>query len=288
MLSPKLFLAAIFLLVLFCPKTTSRTLSNPPCAPSSCGDLRNISFPFRLNSDPQSCGDSRFVLECQNNQTTVTLTGKKYHVLAIDYSEYLIRVIDPGLQDQVNHQNCTSFPNDVETSDSIDYSGTFSTTGGNIPIVYVTCKSSLSSLRKYIPTSFCSKPRNNSYVTIGESMSIQDVPEGCSVEMVGWGSVNGLLPADNTSLSSIHAALSYGVELSWKRPYLCRDCEQSGGQCFFDDPLNVSSDAMTCSHRCYDDTGFDLPLPCEYSSAFSLDFFFSRSFHPSYSTSLVF
>ncbi|XP_019195121.1 PREDICTED: rust resistance kinase Lr10-like isoform X2 [Ipomoea nil] len=260
MLSPKLFFAAIFLLALFCPKTASRTLSNPPCAPSSCGDLRNISFPFRLNTDPQNCGDSRFVLECRNNQATLTLTQKKYNVLAIDYSDYTIRVVDPGLQDQVNHHNCTSFPKYVDTSSYIDDTRTFSTTGATIPIIYVTCSSSLSSLDKYVPTTFCAKPRNNSYVAIGDSMSIQDVAEGCSVEMVGWGSVHGLSPAGNASLSSIHAAMSYGVEVSWMRPYLCRDCEQSGGHCFFDDPLDPY--AVTCSHRCYDDTGFDLPLPC--------------------------
>ncbi|XP_031115027.1 rust resistance kinase Lr10-like [Ipomoea triloba] len=258
MLSPNLFFATIFLLSLFCPKTASRTLTNPPCAPSSCGDLHNISFPFRLNTDPENCGDSRFVLECRNNQATLTLTEKKYNVLAIDYSDYTIRVVDPGLQDQINHQNCTVFPKYFETSDYFDSGLMYTPAGDNIPVVYVTCSSSP---QKYTPTNFCAKPRNNnSYVAIGDSMSIQDVAEGCSVEMVGWGSVQGLSPADNTSLSSIHGALGYGVELSWKRPYLCRDCEQSGGQCYFDDPQNPY--AVTCSHRCYDDTGFDLPLPC--------------------------
>ncbi|TMW92795.1 hypothetical protein EJD97_012556 [Solanum chilense] len=73
--------------------------------------------------------------------------------------------------------------------------------------------------------------------------------------MVGWVSARGL-SGDNTSLSSIEDALSFGFELSWKRTFLCRECEASQGNCF------AVGDRYTCSHRCYDDTGFDLPLPC--------------------------
>lgn len=87
-------------------------------------------------------------------------------------------------------------------------------------------------------------------------MSILDLAEGCRVERVGWVSARGISGA-NTSLSSIKGALSYGFELSWKRTFLCRDCDaREDNTCFAD------GDGYTCKHRCYDDTGFDLPLPC--------------------------
>ncbi|XP_028084641.1 uncharacterized protein LOC114285753 [Camellia sinensis] len=41
---------------------------------NSCGDVHNISFPFRLKSDPlDNCGDKNFELECQNNRTLLYL-----------------------------------------------------------------------------------------------------------------------------------------------------------------------------------------------------------------------
>ncbi|XP_065620287.1 uncharacterized protein LOC111989140 [Quercus suber] len=49
-------LTVLIALLLLVPPTYC---SNPPCAhSSSCGNIPNISFPFRLNSDPQNCGDS--------------------------------------------------------------------------------------------------------------------------------------------------------------------------------------------------------------------------------------
>ncbi|CAH9136952.1 unnamed protein product [Cuscuta epithymum] len=251
--------AALLLLALFLPQTASRTLPDPPCPPSSCGNLHNITFPFRLKSSPQNCGYPKYVLDCWNNQPSIMFETERYNVQAINYSDYSIRVVDPGLQDQTN-RNCTSFPKIVLGSDFFDTGFKFRSTGANVPIVYTTCSTNLS--KEYVHTEFCTKARSNgsSYVTIGDRLSIRDVPRSCSFETVAWASVNGLIPGDNSSLSSIHAALGYGVELSWKRAYLCRDCERSGGQCFFDDPLNL--EGVSCSHRCYDDTGFDLPLPC--------------------------
>ncbi|KAI8007768.1 hypothetical protein LOK49_LG07G00240 [Camellia lanceoleosa] len=39
------------------------------CNSSSCGDIHNISFPFRLNSDPvDNCGYKYVELECENNR----------------------------------------------------------------------------------------------------------------------------------------------------------------------------------------------------------------------------
>ncbi|XP_047264592.1 uncharacterized protein LOC107855959 [Capsicum annuum] len=59
-------------------------------------------------------------------------------------------------------------------------------------------------------------------------MSISDLAENRSVQMVAWSLSHGL-SGDNTSLSNIHAALTYGFELSWKYSFLCRECE---GTCF--------------------------------------------------------
>uniref|UniRef100_A0A7N2KLB1 Protein kinase domain-containing protein n=2 Tax=Quercus lobata TaxID=97700 RepID=A0A7N2KLB1_QUELO len=77
------------------------------CPPSSCGNIHNISYPFRLKSDPEICGDSRYELSCENNRTTVLyLFAGKYHVQEINYNNYTIRVVDSGIW----KDNYFSFP----------------------------------------------------------------------------------------------------------------------------------------------------------------------------------
>ncbi|XP_062147196.1 LEAF RUST 10 DISEASE-RESISTANCE LOCUS RECEPTOR-LIKE PROTEIN KINASE-like 2.7 [Alnus glutinosa] len=68
------------------------------CPPSSCGNIDNISYPFRLKGDPPICGDQRYNLSCENNQTVLYLYAGKYYVQEINYSLYTIRVVDPGIQ----------------------------------------------------------------------------------------------------------------------------------------------------------------------------------------------
>ena len=75
------------------------------CSPSSCGDIRNISYPFRLKGDPPSCGFPQYELICENNRTMINLLdGGMFSVTEINYYNYTIRVVDhPGI---VNKQNC--------------------------------------------------------------------------------------------------------------------------------------------------------------------------------------
>ena len=66
------------------------------CRASSCGDIRNISYPFRLKGDPPSCSYPEYGLFYENNRTVINLHGGKYLVTQINYHNYTIRVVDPG------------------------------------------------------------------------------------------------------------------------------------------------------------------------------------------------
>ncbi|KAB1218265.1 hypothetical protein CJ030_MR3G026145 [Morella rubra] len=69
------------------------------CAPSSCGNIHNIRYPFRLMRDPADCGDSRYSLSCVNNRILVFyLFGGKYYVREVSYDRFNIRVVDSGMQ----------------------------------------------------------------------------------------------------------------------------------------------------------------------------------------------
>ncbi|KAJ0094133.1 hypothetical protein Patl1_15188 [Pistacia atlantica] len=81
---------------------------------SSCGDITNISYPFRLKTDPVGCGDHDFELSCQSNKTILELHSRKYYVsqsnktilelhsrkyyvTRISYDERIISVVDINL-----------------------------------------------------------------------------------------------------------------------------------------------------------------------------------------------
>jgi len=50
------------------------------CPPSACGDIRNISYPFHLNTDPKHCRFSGIEFACEGNQTVIWLSSKKYMI----------------------------------------------------------------------------------------------------------------------------------------------------------------------------------------------------------------
>ncbi|XP_059446887.1 rust resistance kinase Lr10-like [Corylus avellana] len=77
------------------------------CPPSSCGNICNISYPFRFESDPENCGNRRYNLSCENNRTVLSLYAGKYYVQEIDYSNYTIRVVDSGI---LSHKNDSLIP----------------------------------------------------------------------------------------------------------------------------------------------------------------------------------
>ncbi|EYU40243.1 hypothetical protein MIMGU_mgv1a020856mg [Erythranthe guttata] len=67
------------------------------CTPSSCGEIRNISYPFRLNTDPKRCGPPEYVLSCENNTTSLYLNSHKYLVHEINYTKDTIRLAIPNV-----------------------------------------------------------------------------------------------------------------------------------------------------------------------------------------------
>ncbi|KAM7264422.1 hypothetical protein ACFE04_002105 [Oxalis oulophora] len=70
---------------------------------SSCGDIVNISYPFRLKGQPENCGEPLYELSCENNITILYLNNSKYHVKAIKREYQTIQVLDPN----ITESNCS-------------------------------------------------------------------------------------------------------------------------------------------------------------------------------------
>ncbi|KAH0784108.1 hypothetical protein KY290_003706 [Solanum tuberosum] len=71
------------------------------CVPSSCGHIHNISYPFRLKSDPKHCGLKNYELSCEGDRAILPIPphdwdgSLNYYVQAINYDNSTIRLVDP-------------------------------------------------------------------------------------------------------------------------------------------------------------------------------------------------
>ncbi|KAK1298321.1 hypothetical protein QJS10_CPB14g00218 [Acorus calamus] len=67
------------------------------CPPSSCGDIHDIRYPFRLKDNPHSCGNPDFELSCVANQTVLLIQNMTFYVKEINYTTGHLRIVDVGL-----------------------------------------------------------------------------------------------------------------------------------------------------------------------------------------------
>ncbi|KAL8053615.1 hypothetical protein ABFX02_05G083500 [Erythranthe guttata] len=206
---------------------------NPkPCDPSSCGEIRNISYPFRLNTDPKRCGHSKYELSCENNTTSLYLNSQKYLVKAINYHNSTIRLTDAAVQ---NDDIC-SFPN--HSLSGFDFGGSSYTysikrydrksPAITWPMTFVSCPYDPVNNSQYphvLDTSHCSDSKY-SYVKFG-ALNGSYVMDLCRIDLMVMTSLN--MKSDTLSnLSQVHSCLVYGFELSWFI-VLCGDrCEDCG------------------------------------------------------------
>ncbi|KAK4493165.1 hypothetical protein RD792_017984 [Penstemon davidsonii] len=231
----------LLILLLFCSVNSIAQSNTSSCPSSSCGNIP-IRYPFRLKGDPVSCGynNPNFVLDCHNNRTTIfTLNSINYHVQELDYEEFTIRLVNPG----INRKNLSSCP--VYSNEHYDL---FDVLNGAVWFVH--CSSPVSSLN-YLNAPFCGISSNSSeihsYVMAGD-IRLYELEESCRVDRMYLVS-NRWPMSDNPSLASIYDALAYGFEVSWFNP-LCGECQGRNGSCY------NRFNATVCTQYC----NLDIPL----------------------------
>ncbi|PQM36957.1 LEAF RUST 10 DISEASE-RESISTANCE LOCUS RECEPTOR-LIKE PROTEIN KINASE-like 2.4 isoform X2 [Prunus yedoensis var. nudiflora] len=181
---------------------------NYSCA-SSCGNIHNISYPFRLNRDPEHCGDSRYMLHCDNNVTVLHLYSGKYLVLALNYDHTTIQVVDPGLE----KNNCSSIPRYPLANSNFSQGGLYNSSSQSV--TFIKCANPVSS-SLYVVTAPCiNNLSKTGYVKLG-STAASDLEDGCSIEWTTMMS-KSLYKENyqNFSYRYIHNALMYGFELNY-------------------------------------------------------------------------
>jgi len=212
--------------------SATRNTSNY-CAPSSCGNIHNISYPFRLNTDPESCGNKDYELACENNlRPTLYLDMVKYYVQAINYSNFTIRLVDASVQ----KDDCFSIPHHSITEDQVlrsaydNYYYEINRANSSV-LTFLCCKNQMlnppdyimdassckngsgtaysSSSSSSISSPSCVDMEGHSYVMVDGG--IQDVPDLCRIDLIYSVPKN----MRNMSYTDVHDILVYGFELSW-------------------------------------------------------------------------
>ncbi|KAG5622986.1 hypothetical protein H5410_008204 [Solanum commersonii] len=205
-------------LILIFLQTCNAWKSKPYYCPSSaCGHIRNISYPFRLNTDPEYCGDHgpAFELACEGNQTVISLFSKKLHVKGIYYDDQAIHLVDPTLQTQDDLCSLKSQPDFNQYY--IIYQSYIQLTTLHInaePIFMFNCPIAVNNSSTFLEIRGCKFSRYT-YIKIGD-MCVDEVGDGCRAEFIGLTSWPNIKYAENNiSLSDFHQAILYGFELGY-------------------------------------------------------------------------
>ncbi|CAN4078466.1 unnamed protein product [Withania somnifera] len=215
-----LILMIIFLQI---PHKCNARKSKGHCPPSACGHIRNIIYPFRLNTDPEHCGFPRYELACEGSQTVIWIFHRKLHVQAINYDNKTIHLVDPTLQTQ---DLCSGRSNFINTrsmilSPMLYYYSNYYPDGlasrVNEPIFKLNCPFAVNNSSTFLEISGCKLSRYT-YLKIGD-MHASEIDDGCRVERIGLTSWPNIKDHNkNISLPDFHQAILYGFELVYFNP----------------------------------------------------------------------
>ncbi|KAK8278760.1 hypothetical protein V6Z12_D09G065300 [Gossypium hirsutum] len=191
----------------------ARRLTSVGCNPSSCGNLTNIRFPFRLKADPPQCGHPSYELICQNNRTFLS-NNLGFYVAGIFYDgSGTIRLVDQSL----DAKQCSILPKSPVCREVTDF------------IYFVSCRAPMAS-SLYVDAAPCanaSSPYPYFYALFSaDSLNATGFDESCTVEIqvprpVRLQSSN-ISALRRLSIFDIHRELLMGYDVPWACAYTPR------------------------------------------------------------------
>ncbi|CAL0299160.1 unnamed protein product [Lupinus luteus] len=256
---------SLFISIILLFQLTHSTNHRQPCPPSSCGKIHNITYPFRLKTDPTHCGDPRYELECNNNNnsTLLSLFSAKYHVQHIDYNTYKIILTDPGA---VEDATCSFIPRyflsytSFKTIVGPDDFGSEPFTLLTIPyrVAYFNCTNPVTinddSGPKYVQVDMsnnCTEYGRNEHVyavleTTLFDYHVRDIKVGCGLKVATLaGTRLSEIGNGNVSYEEIRRVVGEGFEVSW----LSIVCEDECGKGVDCEVVDEKSGQVKCDKR---------------------------------------
>ena len=141
------------------------------CPPFSCGDLHNISYPFRRPGDPPECGVKAYELVCIHGKSTIRINTGTYFVTSINYTDQSFWVVDANLD---MHSSCP-----LPRWDQLPYTyeGSYWTSGLHFHYdlgldytdnwaCFINCSKSITNSSRYKPVNCLSANNSFVYVTV--------------------------------------------------------------------------------------------------------------------------
>ncbi|CAL5206533.1 unnamed protein product [Lathyrus oleraceus] len=259
-------LASIFASILLLFHQKSLAKHHQPCPTSSCGKIKNITYPFRLKTDPNHCGDTRYELDCDENGASLTMFSGKYYVQHIDYKRFKISLSDAGA---VEDTNCSFIPryflydrsfNNVLFGEEDFGSEPFVLDPINpTRIAYFSCSNPINDPRYVnVDTSHCRIQWNSHvYAVLEPSLfeySVEDIKVGCDFMVATLGKERSENMKEKVSYDEIRGMIIDGVEVSWL-PVICESRCGKGTSCKVVDEKSgeVQCDKRIC-HYAYQTT----------------------------------
>ncbi|XWS35006.1 hypothetical protein CRYUN_Cryun21dG0088100 [Craigia yunnanensis] len=227
MKKPSAVSTALFSLLIFLSIAVIQARKTPKLCSSSCGDIKNISYPFRLKEDPAACGDPDYELSCENNKTILNFLEGKYYVKRIFYDKRIIRVLDVNLA----NGDC-SLPQISMGIDKVVSDGRYGeiVAYSEFHASFIRCSKKINDMvNREVP---CLNG-NTSYVYVNFSDYVlhdHEFPSSCKV-------ISTVLPvysldkSNHASNETILKMLESGFDMGWSVD--CRDCIADGGYCNF-------------------------------------------------------
>ncbi|KAK8464395.1 hypothetical protein PHAVU_011G198500 [Phaseolus vulgaris] len=215
---------------------------SPFCAPSSCGKIGNISYPFRLKGDPPGCGLPRYELDCVKNVTVFTLFSGKYHVQNINYQTYSIQLTDAGVEEDTA---CAIPRYFISLSNFTDIGGSENYTPDPLTlenwtlyrftpppyVAFLNCSDGVSDDPRYVEVNgrLCDSG-GHVYAVLSSStkFTMMDIKVGCHLKAATFTNNNH---CNHVSYADIHECLHNGFSLYWL-PVICTDQCGKGVGCF--------------------------------------------------------
>ncbi|MBA0606314.1 hypothetical protein Godav_018796, partial [Gossypium davidsonii] len=235
MATPKLPLLCLLALALssFPRASTARSI-NTPCGFTVCGNL-SIRYPFRLTTEPQSCGLKRFELLCDNNRAIFPMDRGNFYVQHIFYDNQTIHIVDVNVDKDDCSIPLSSLPFGSPTSRKFPQIGATSYTYLDTEFEFDTftyeemfvmnCSTKMNkswSGANYINACRCSScpPTNKNYFYFldGGAASSAFHPS-CTVEAlvpISLQNINGLSTFD------IYRRLRMGTQITWSLQFKLR------------------------------------------------------------------
>ncbi|KAK0602356.1 hypothetical protein LWI29_032574 [Acer saccharum] len=221
------FLAFLFslLIFLFVRDVQARNLQQIQCF-TSCGDIKNISYPFRLKGDPAGCGDPDFELSCnQSNKPILEFHLGKYYVNNISYDDRIIKVVDVNLANGscgLPQKSPSRF-----SFDQTDYG--YYIDDGFTNAYFVRCSSKISD-PTYIRLPCLNIGNQSSVYVIYDAYWVEELSESCS--FISTVPIRNTSADDNPSYETIQKLLQSGFDLKWSVG--CKDCQSAGRNSYCD------------------------------------------------------